>query len=68
MNKDRTATWDQITWGRIKSTLSAHWGKLTVEDLCLLQCRSEARTPMPPTHSQAGALTPDGLALARHGS
>lgn len=63
MSNDWTATWDQI-----KSKLSAHWGKLSVEDLRLLQSRSEAGSRTPRADSQPEALTRDRLALARHGS
>ena len=55
MSNDRTAgTWDQI-----KSKLSAHWGKLTVEDLCHMRGRDAVSARTPPAGSEADALTPD---------
>jgi hypothetical protein len=63
MSNDRTGTWDQI-----KSKLDAHWGKLSVEHLCLRQSRSQADSRPCAAKAQPEALMPEGLALARHGS
>jgi hypothetical protein len=64
MSTDRTAS----TWDQIQNKLSAHWGKLTVEDLCLAYGGGEtgARTPL--ADSQPEALMPGRLTLAPTGS
>lgn len=56
------------TWDRIQNKLSAHWGKLTVDDLCLTQSPGETQTRIPLADSEPKALVPDRLALAGSGS
>lgn len=58
---------DRITVGsdQIKNKLTAHWGKLSVEDLCVMQVRSDLSSATPAADSADATLAPGGLALAR---
>lgn len=56
------------TWDRIQNKLSAHWGKLTVEDLCRTQSPGETQASTPWADSEPESLVPDRLALAGSGS
>lgn len=64
MSNDRIAS----TWDQIKKKLNAHWGKLSVEDLCLQHARSELSSGTRPADSAVATPAQGRLALARSGS
>lgn len=64
MSSERTAgTWDQF-----KNKLSAHWGKLTLDDLRLTHRSAEPASRAPPADCESETLMADRAALARSGS
>ena len=64
MSNDRMAG----IWEQIQNKLSAHWGKLTVEDLRFVHGPGESGAKTHLADCEPEALPPDRLALARSGS